>query len=403
MKMFEATVLSVTQLNTYVKSIIDSDMLLRNVFVVGEISNFTNHYRTGHYYMTLKDENAAIKAVMFRSANQKLRFMPESGMGVIVRGRVSLFERDGQYQLYIEDMQPDGVGALNLAFEQLKNRLAAEGLFDEKYKKPIPQRCRKIGVVTSATGAVIQDIKNVVSRRYPLAEIVLSPVEVQGQNAAPQIAEAIYDFNSKSDVDVLIVGRGGGSLEDLWAFNEEVVARAVFNSEIPVISAVGHETDFTICDFVADLRAPTPSAAAELAVPDVREDKAFLSTVIYQNEACVLEKIETEKARLDIITERLKFRSPAAIIDEKLNTVDLLYTKALSCFERKITLETARLSQIAVGLDALSPLKVMSRGYSLALKDNQIIASVNNVKTGDILTVKFFDGEKECEVLPDGN
>ncbi len=397
--MIETTVLSVTQLNTYVKSIIDSDMLLRNVFVVGEISNFTNHYRTGHYYMTLKDENAAIKAVMFRSANARLRFMPESGMSVIVRGRVSLFERDGQYQLYIEDMQPDGVGALNLAFEQLKTKLSKEGLFDECCKKPIPSRPRKIGVVTSATGAVIEDIKNVVSRRYPLAEIILAPVEVQGANAAPQIAKAIRAFNNENDIDVLIVGRGGGSLEDLWAFNEEIVARAVFESVIPVISAVGHETDFTICDFVADLRAPTPSAAAELAVPDIREDKAFLATVVFQNESLILEKISNELSRLDIIKERLKFRSPVAIIDDKINTVDALYTLALNSLEKRLTAENARLAQLAARLDALSPLKVMSRGYSLAYKNEKIVTSVKDIKLGDRLTLKFSDGEKECEVL----
>ncbi len=397
--MIEATVLSVTQLNTYVKSVIDSDLLLRNVFVVGEISNFTNHYRTGHFYMTLKDEDSAIKAVMFRSANQRLRFVPESGMRVIVRGRVSLFERDGQYQLYIEDMQPDGIGALNLAFEQLKNKLAAEGLFDEQYKKPIPSRCRKIGVVTSATGAVIQDIKNVVARRYPLAEIILSPVEVQGRNSAYQIASAIKAFNEADNADVLIVGRGGGSIEDLWSFNEEIVARAVFESAIPIISAVGHETDFTICDFVADLRAPTPSAAAELAVPDIREDRAFLATVIYQNEALVLEKIEDERVRLEMLRERLKFRSPVALIDEKLNTVDSLYSEASLSVQRLIDKELSRLSAVGAKLDALSPLKVMARGYTLAMKNKKIVSSVNDMNSGDKFILKFSDGEKECEVI----
>lgn len=397
--MIETTVLSVSQLNTYVKSILDSDLLLRNVFVVGEISNFTNHYRTGHYYLTLKDENAAIKAVMFRTANQKLRFMPESGMSVIVCGRVSVFERDGQYQLYIEDMQPDGIGALTLAFEQLKNKLAKEGLFDEAYKKPIPQRCRRIGVVTSATGAVIQDIKNVVSRRYPLAEIILAPVEVQGANATPQIAKAISDFNEGDFADVLIVGRGGGSIEDLWAFNEEIVARAVFNSRVPVISAVGHETDFTICDFVADLRAPTPSAAAELAVPDIREDKAFLLTVVSHNESVVLDKIEKEKSRLKLLGECLKFKNPSALIDEKLNTVDYLYSSVLSLTEKRIATDEARFGAITAKLDALSPLKVMSRGYSLAYKDKKIVSSVNSLTAGDKFMLKFHDGEKECEVI----
>ena len=395
----KSTVLSVTQLNTYIKSIIDGDSLLRSLYVVGEISNFTNHYRTGHFYLTLKDENCAVKAVMFASANRRLKFMPENGMKVIVRGRVSVFERDGQYQLYIDDMQPDGLGALNLAFEQLKNRLAQEGLFDERFKKPIPYRCMRIGVVTSATGAVIQDIRNVISRRYPLAEIILAPVQVQGSSAAPQIADAIERFNSGDYADVLIVGRGGGSLEDLWAFNEEIVARAVFKSRIPIISAVGHETDFTICDFVADLRAPTPSAAAELAVPDIREDIAFVQTVVYECEATLLQRVNDEKERLEIIKERLRYRSPSMLIDQRIQTVDTLMTSALLSVQRKLDSETARLSSTAVRLDALSPLKVMARGYSIVTKDEKVVASSKALKKGDRITVGFSDGERKCEVL----
>lgn len=395
----KSTVLSVTQLNTYIKSIIDGDSLLRSLYVVGEISNFTNHYRTGHFYLTLKDENCAVKAVMFASANRRLKFMPENGMKVIVRGRVSVFERDGQYQLYIDDMQPDGLGALNLAFEQLKNRLAQEGLFDERFKKPIPYRCMRIGVVTSATGAVIQDIRNVISRRYPLAEIILAPVQVQGASAAPQIVDAIERFNSGDYADVLIVGRGGGSLEDLWAFNEEIVARAVFKSRIPIISAVGHETDFTICDFVADLRAPTPSAAAELAVPDIREDIAFVQTVVYECEATLLQRVNDEKERLEMIKERLRYRSPSMLIDQKIQTVDTLMTSALLSAQRKLDSETARLSSTAARLDALSPLKVMARGYSIVTKDEKVVASSKALKKGDRITVGFSDGERKCEVL----
>ena len=395
----KSTVLSVTQLNTYIKSIIDGDSLLRSLYVVGEISNFTNHYRTGHFYLTLKDENCAVKAVMFSSANRRLKFMPENGMKVIVRGRVSVFERDGQYQLYIDDMQPDGLGALNLAFEQLKNRLAQEGLFDERFKKPIPYRCMRIGVVTSATGAVIQDIRNVISRRYPLAEIILAPVQVQGASAAPQIVDAIERFNSGDYADVLIVGRGGGSLEDLWAFNEEIVARAVFKSRIPIISAVGHETDFTICDFVADLRAPTPSAAAELAVPDIREDIAFVQTVVYECEATLLQRVNDEKERLEMIKERLRYRSPSMLIDQKIQTVDTLMTSALLSVQRKLDSETARLSSTAARLDALSPLKVMARGYSIVTKDEKVVASSKALKKGDRITVGFSDGERKCEVL----
>lgn len=395
----KSTVLSVTQLNTYIKSIIDGDGLLRSLYVVGEISNFTNHYRTGHFYLTLKDENCAVKAVMFASANRRLKFMPENGMKVIVRGRVSVFERDGQYQLYIDDMQPDGLGALNLAFEQLKNRLAQEGLFDERFKKPIPYRCMRIGVVTSATGAVIQDIRNVISRRYPLAEIILAPVQVQGASAAPQIVDAIERFNSGDYADVLIVGRGGGSLEDLWAFNEEIVARAVFKSRIPIISAVGHETDFTICDFVADLRAPTPSAAAELAVPDIREDIAFVQTVVYECEATLLQRVNDEKERLEMIKERLRYRSPSMLIDQKIQTVDTLMTSALLSVQRKLDSETARLSSTAARLDALSPLRVMARGYSIVTKDEKVVASSKALKKGDRITVGFLDGERKCEVL----
>lgn len=395
----KSTILSVTQLNTYIKSIIDGDMLLRSLYVVGEISNFTNHYRTGHFYLTLKDESCAVKAVMFASTNRRLKFMPENGMKVIVRGRVSVFERDGQYQLYIDDMQPDGLGALNLAFEQLKNKLAEEGLFDECYKKTIPHRSTRIGVVTSATGAVIQDIRNVISRRYPLAEIILAPVQVQGASAAPQIVEAIEQFNSGDYADVLIVGRGGGSLEDLWAFNEEIVARAVFNSKIPIISAVGHETDFTICDFVADLRAPTPSAAAELAVPDIREDIAFVQTVVYECEATLLQRINDEKRKLDIIKERLEYRSPIMLIDQKLQLVDSYLTSALLSIQRKLDKENSRFSATAARLDALSPLKVMSRGYSIVTKDEKVVISSKKLKKGDRITVGFADGEKNCEVL----
>ena len=395
----KSTILSVTQLNTYIKSIIDGDMLLRSLYVVGEISNFTNHYRTGHFYLTLKDENCAVKAVMFASSNRRLKFMPENGMRVIVRGRVSVFERDGQYQLYIDDMQPDGLGALNLAFEQLKNKLAQEGLFDECYKRPIPHRCTRIGVVTSATGAVIQDIRNVISRRYPLAEIILAPVQVQGAAAAPQIVDAIEQFNSGDYADVLIVGRGGGSLEDLWAFNEESVARAVFNSRVPIISAVGHETDFTICDFVADLRAPTPSAAAELAVPDIREDIAFIQTVTYECEAMLLQRIADEKNRLDIIKERLEYRSPVMLIDQRLQLVDSYMTSALLSIRRKLDTENARFSAAAARLDALSPLKVMARGYSIVTKDKKVVTSSEMLKRGDTVTVGFADGERNCEVL----
>ena len=313
--MGNGVVLTVSQLNRYVKSIIEQDFNLQTVFVQGEISNFTNHYKTGHFYMTIKDEFSSIKAVMFKTANMRLKFMPENSMSVIIRGRVSVFERDGQYQLYIDDMQPDGTGALSLAFEQLKNRLAAEGLFDAERKKPIPVYPHRVGVVTSPTGAAIRDIINVISRRFSLAELILCPVSVQGENAAPQIKAAIELFNKKKAADVLIVGRGGGSVEELWAFNEEIVARAVAASEIPVISAVGHETDFTICDFVADLRAPTPSAAAELAVPDKLQQIGMLNAYQKRIKSALDDRFSYEKSKLELYKSSLKRLDPKNYID----------------------------------------------------------------------------------------
>ena len=297
-------VLTIGQLNAYVKSLLDGDDNLNHVYVSAEISNFTNHYRTGHFYFSLKDENAVIRAVMFRSSAQRLKFLPQDGMRVIVRGRVSLYERDGQYQLYVDDLQPDGVGALNLAYEQLKEKLSKEGLFAPERKKTLPRYPMRVGVVTSPTGAAVRDIINVLSRRFPLAQIILQPVQVQGADAPGQIADAIRLFNEKKAADVLIVGRGGGSLEELWAFNEEEVARAVAASEIPVVSAVGHETDFTICDFAADLRAPTPSAAAELCVPDAQGELARVQMLRHSVFQLVQRRMESEQQRLDTLSAR---------------------------------------------------------------------------------------------------
>lgn len=396
--MSNGVVLSVSQLNRYVKSIIEQDMNLQTVFVQGEISNFTNHYKTGHFYMTIKDEYSSIKAVMFKSANMRLKFMPENAMSVIIRGRVAVFERDGQYQLYIDDMQPDGTGALSLAFEQLKAKLAKEGLFDAERKKPIPVYPERVGVVTSPTGAAIRDIINVISRRFPLAEIVLCPVAVQGEYAAPQIKNAIELFNECEAADVLIVGRGGGSVEELWAFNEEIVARAVAASEIPVISAVGHETDFTICDFVADLRAPTPSAAAELAVPDSFQQREMLSAFSRRIDAAIFEKIGNERANVELKKASLQRLSPQNYIDTLRIRCDRASMAMDSAVKNSYALKSKEFSSFCAKLDALSPLKILARGYGVASKGGKIVSNIASLEKGDMINLRLSNGETECEV-----
>lgn len=396
--MSNGVVLSVSQLNRYVKSIIEQDRNLQTVFVQGEISNFTNHYKTGHYYMTIKDESSAIKAVMFKTANMRLRFMPENSMNVIIRGRVAVFERDGQYQLYIDDMQPDGTGALSLAFEQLKEKLSKEGLFDAERKKQIPAYPERVGVVTSPTGAAVRDIINVISRRFPLAEIVLCPVAVQGDYAAPQIKNAIELFNKEKAADVLIVGRGGGSVEELWAFNEEIVARAVAASEIPVISAVGHETDFTICDFVADLRAPTPSAAAELAVPDFYQQKEMLMNYYRRILSSAADRIGYEKARLELNKSKILRLSPQNYIDSLRIRCDRAVMAMDSAVKNEMAEKSKELSSLCAKLDAMSPLKILARGYSVASRQGRIITDIGDVEKGDMINVRVSGGDIECEV-----
>ena len=394
----DGVVLSVSQLNRYVKSIIEQDRNLQTVFVQGEISNFTNHYKTGHFYMTIKDEFSSIKAVMFKTANMRLKFMPENAMSVIIKGRVSVFERDGQYQLYIDDMQPDGIGALSFAFEQLKERLAKEGLFDSERKKPIPAYPERVGVVTSPTGAAIRDIINVVSRRFPLTELILCPVAVQGEHAAPQIKSAIEAFNKQKAGDVLIVGRGGGSIEELWAFNEEIVARAVAASEIPVISAVGHETDFTICDFAADLRAPTPSAAAELAVPDMFQQKEMLAAAQRRINSAVYDKIGIERAKVEMKKSALQRLSPQNYINNLRVRCDRAVMSMDNAVKHEITVKSKEFSSLCAKLDAMSPLKILARGYSVASKQGKIISDISDVEKGDIINVRVFGGDIECEV-----
>ena len=391
------TVYSVSQLNSYVKGVLDRDENLAHIFVTGEISNYKAHY-SGHLYMTVKDETASIKAVMFAGNASKLRFKPENGMKILAFGTVSLFPRDGSYQLYINDMQPDGVGALNIAFEQLKKKLEAEGLFRQEYKKPLPEFPQKIGVVTSSTGAAVQDIFNVLKRRFPVAEVVLRPCQVQGEGAAEDIAKAIYEFNKLNAADVLIVGRGGGSIEDLWAFNEEIVARAVFASRIPVISAVGHETDYTICDFVADLRAPTPSAAAECAVPDMFELKANLVSLRQHIFSLIRNKMNIERSSLSSFEKRLALRDPVTNINEQRK--DLVYlTEKLSILTNSILDDNkSKISALAGKLDALSPLSVISRGYALVEKDDKPVTKVKDLKKDDVISIKLSDGQVKARI-----
>lgn len=385
------TVYSVAQLNNYVKSVLDNDENLNHLFVTGEISNYKPHY-SGHMYMTIKDETASIKAVMFAGNASRLKFKPENGMKVIIFGTVSLFQRDGSYQLYINDMQPDGIGALNVAFEQLKKKLEAEGLFSSQYKKPIPKFPQKVGVVTSATGAAVQDIFNVLKRRYPVAEVVLRPCQVQGEGAANDIANAIKEFNKVKGADVLIVGRGGGSIEDLWAFNEEIVARAVFESEIPVISAVGHETDVTICDFVADLRAPTPSAAAECAVPDCFELKANLLSCKQRLNTLSKNILESERKKLLAFEKSGALKNPLLKINDSKKDILYLNEKLVNLTSSLIEANRSKVNALGGKLDALSPLGVIARGYSVTKNKDKIIKSIKDVKIDDEITVNLSDG-----------
>lgn len=395
----EKAILTVKQLNSYIKSLIEADKSLSSVYVRGEISNFTNHYKSGHFYLTLKDEEAVIRAVMFKSSASKLKFTPSNGMGIIALGRISVFERDGCYQLYIDDMLPDGEGALHIAFEQLKKKLLSEGLFDDARKKPIPKIPSKIGIVTSPTGAAVRDIINILKRRHPVASVCLYPVLVQGESAPIQIIEAIKHFNLKNSADVLIVGRGGGSIEDLWAFNDEGVARAIAASKIPIISAVGHETDFTIADFAADLRAPTPSAAAELAVPDKFDLIQKFDNVKIKLKLLLIKDVNNKCETLKRYSTSSVLLNPMRFIDERRILLDYLL-KTISR-ESKIYLNSNRekMSVFIAKLSALSPLSVLSRGFSIAEhKDGSIIKSAKELTRGKQITLKLSDGEADCTV-----
>lgn len=398
-KMQTTKVLTVSQLNYYVKSVLDSDPRLNYVFLTGEISNLTDHYRSGHIYLSLKDNKSLVRCVMFAGNARNLMFKPAEGMKVICRGRVTLYEATGQYQYYIEDMQPDGVGALYQAYEQLKAKLSAEGLFDEKYKKLIPHFPSTIGVITSPTGAAVQDIRNILTRRYPSVNITLCPVLVQGENAVPQLINAVEKLNEYNLCDTIIIGRGGGSIEDLWAFNDENLARAIFKSKIPVISAVGHETDFTICDFVSDLRAPTPSAAAELAVPDKQEllqyydsQKQYLSTLIDSRISDYKNSLSQSASTLSSLSPQNKLRN---IESELAINTHRLTSLSNQIFENK----KQEISLLASRLESLNPVSILKRGYSVVTKDDKTVTSVKDVKDGDTLAIDVTDGRIISRVI----
>ena len=394
-----ASVLSVSQLNFFIKSMFESEPRLQRVPVSGEISNFVCHYQSGHLYFSLKDEKSTVKVVMFRSHAARIRFQPKNGMKVVVTGRVSVFERDGQYQIYADSMFPDGAGALALAFEQLKDKLSREGLFDENNKKPIPRFPRTIGVVTAKTGAAVRDILHILCRRWPMAEVLLAPVLVQGDLAAPMIAAAISKLNDLHACDVIIVGRGGGSMEDLWSFNEEILVRAVASSEIPVISAVGHETDFTLCDFAADLRAPTPSAAAELAVPDQSEISAsllLLAQRLKRAQTVYLAACEASLSRSDSAAAKRRLLYE---IDTKAQICDGLFERLQLAERNRNTSRQKTFGQLVASLEALSPLRVLSRGYIVCQKNEIAITSASQLQKNDEVRLLLRDGSADCKIV----
>ena len=391
------TAITVSELNNLIKNMFDSNRLLNSVHVRGEISNFVNH-RSGHFYFSLKDEGAQIKAIMFRSSVAKLKFMPENGMKVTVFGSISVFPRDGVYQMYVTSIHPDGVGALYLAYEQLKAKLESEGLFDEYHKKPLPEFPERIGVITSPTGAAVRDIINVLGRRYPLATVYIYPALVQGEGAASTLIDGIDYFDRSKLVDTIIIGRGGGSIEDLWEFNSEALARRIFECSVPIISAVGHETDFTICDFVADMRAPTPSAAAELAVPDIRELCVAVDMLSDRVDRALTRIAERSRERLKRIADSRALIDFGTVIEPLYNKVKELSKDAESAYESMLASKRLVFLTNIGKLNALSPLAVMARGYSVLQKDDRVVSGINDVQVGDCVTVRLRDGSISATV-----
>ena len=390
--------LSVTELNKYIKDKIATDELLNNVLIKGEISNFKHHY-TGHMYFTLKDDNSLIKCIMFKSYTTNLKFVPKDGIEVLAFGTIAVFERDGVYQLYCKAMQEDGLGSLYKAYEELKDKLEKEGLFDERYKKQLPKMPKVIGVLTSNTGSVIKDIINVSTRRNPNVYIRLYPVPVQGEGAGEKIAEAIKIMNDKKLADVLILARGGGSLEDLWPFNEEVVARAIHKSELPIVSAVGHETDFSISDFVADLRAPTPSAAAELVVPNIAEIGQKLDVYNLRLKNALKKKIDIMKMRYEKCMKSRIYTDPLRNINDQYLKLDIIIKNMTNSVLTKLQKSKTEAATNITKLDTLSPLKTLSRGYSIIQKDDKVIKSSKDLKQDDIISIRLQDGAKDAKII----
>ncbi len=392
------TAITVTQLNQYLKQLLDSDLNLRNIWVSGEISNLT-FQQSGHIYFRLKDENGLISGVMFRSSAAKLRFKPENGMKVLALGSISLYEKSGSYQLYVTELKEDGIGDLYVAFEQLKKQLAAAGIFDPAHKKKLPAVPLRIGVITSPTGAAVRDIIQITGRRFPLAEVLVYPAIVQGDQAPQSLVAGVDFFDSAQNVDVIIIGRGGGSIEDLWGFNDPSVALAVYNCSIPIVSAVGHETDFTICDFAADLRAPTPSGAAELVVPDMEELLEQLKQSQKRLSNGLTYKMQQSRERLERYTNARIFKDPKAFTDKPFMHLDRLCEKLNASVHSDLLNRKNILAKNIVRLDALSPLKVMQRGFAYAQDDaGDVVSDIDQLKLKDHLTLRLANGKAGCIV-----
>ncbi len=390
--------LTVSELNNLIKTLIDCEPLLNNVCIRGELSNY-KIYPSGHHYFTLKDSESSLRCVMFKSSASKLRFRPESGMGVTAFGRVSVFPRDGAYQLYCTDLIPEGTGDLQVAYEQLKAKLAAEGLFDPKHKKKLPPFPKKIAIITSSAGAAVHDMIRILGQRWPMTKVVLLPVRVQGVEAPPEIVGAIRYANRHKVADLIITGRGGGSIEDLWAFNDERVARAIYESELPVISAVGHEPDVTIADYVADVRASTPSNAAELAVPNVRDIRELLDNMSIRRTQAMHKKISTLESKLEELKKRRVLQTPMAYVDSKRAELDYMKDKFIAAADRSNSAKRREFVRLAASLDAMSPLKVLSRGYAIASDDSgRLVRSVSGVKPDDRIRLSVSDGVIKCRV-----